>query len=89
MYIKKEKNGHGFYTTEIHGEQIKDDKSYKKISDKFYNFLIENSGLYEVDFTKDLTIENLIKKEVVEPAKTITQEERLKALEDSMLSMLF
>ena len=46
MYLKfNEDSTYGFYTPEIHGEEITEDKSYIPITDEAYHELINNQGL--------------------------------------------
>lgn len=46
MYVKfNEDSTYGFYTPEIHGEEITEDKSYIPITDDAYHELINNQGL--------------------------------------------
>ncbi len=55
MYVKFNEDGtYGFYTPDIHGEEIIEDTEYYKISDELYNTILENQGLKKL--TQDLEL---------------------------------
>ena len=64
MYIKFDENGdYGFYTPEIHGEDFCE-KECIKITDEFYNFLLDNNGKYLID--SDSVIDTVTQANLVE-----------------------
>ena len=93
MYIKFDENGnYGFYTPEIHGEEFCENECIK-ITDEFYNFLMQNNGEYliEVNSVIDtVTKDNLVERVVapVEIDETPTDKERLQVLEQAMLELI-
>lgn len=76
-YIKFNGDEYGFYTPEIHGEDIKDNPEYQPIDEEYYEYLISHQGEARPDPDKELTADNLIQ-------ITLTQEELdyIKELQD-------
>ena len=93
MYIKFDKKGeYGFYTPKMHGEEFCEDECIK-ITDSFYDYLLENNGKYLIDaenITDVLTEENLIERPIatIEADDIPTDQERLQALEQALLEMV-
>ena len=93
MYIKFDENGeYGFYAPEIHGKEFCENECIK-ITDEFYNFLMQNNGKYLIDANSvidTVTVDNLIERPVtpVEIDETPSDKERLQALEQAMLEII-
>lgn len=93
MYIKVDKYGeYGFYPLEIYGEKFCKNECIK-ITDEFYDFLLENQGKYLIDTTSvvdKITENNLIERlvETIGEYSMPSQEERIGVLEKAMLDMI-
>ena len=79
MYLKfNEDSTYGFYTPEIHGEEITEDGTYIPITDEAYHELINNQGLkmlgeLPVDVT-EIGVEDLVEVPIApEPIESVNR----------------
>ncbi|NMA00796.1 MAG: hypothetical protein GX924_07185 [Clostridiaceae bacterium] len=58
IFVKFETDGtYGFYTPDVHGEEILEDPSYVEISDELYQSILDTQGLKRL--TPDLVLEDI------------------------------